>query len=351
MLNNPERTGAMPLELELYPAIGFRHPKHGSWRLNLQGRIFRHSRISLGKRLLLKALQHELRKSGESATSDLFMSRVDGFLVSPEAGARLFVEIGGIGFRLRRRSKTSGLIFGKLDLPENFFRKSGLQDLAHGSFVDVTCRVINHESVETTGQVLLAHPRGVSVISDIDDTIKHTVVTNRKEMLAQTFLRPFEPVDGIAEVYREWSQNGALFHYVSSSPWQIYSPLHGFLQQSGFPNGSMHLRWFRLRDEMFKRWSMLRRKSKGRLISSLIRRMPDRKYVLVGDSGERDPEIYAKVAQRHGARVSTILIRDLDEHPMDPTRIRRVQSRIGMTPLVLFREAKEIREVLDEIQA
>ena len=350
MLTNQERTGAMPLELELYPAIGFRHPKHGSWRLNLQGRIFRHSRISLGKRLLLKALQHELRKRGESATTDLFMSRVDGFLVSPEAGAKLFVEIGGVGFRLRRRSKTSGLIFGKLDLPENFFRKSGMKETSEGAMVQVTCRVINHDSVETTGRVLLAQPQGISVISDIDDTIKHTMVTNRREMLAQTFLRPFEPVDGISEIYRYWGEKGALFHYVSSSPWQIYSPLHHFLEHSGFPDGSMHLRWFRLRDEMFKRWSMLRRKSKGRLISSLIRRMPERRYVLVGDSGERDPEIYAKVAQRHGARVSTILIRDLDEHPMDPTRIRRVQSRIGMTPLVLFRDAKEIRDVLDGIQ-
>ncbi len=82
----------------------------------------------------------------------------------------------------------------------------------------------------------------------------------------------------MVELYQQWADQGVLFHYVSSSPWQIYEPLHRFLNDFGFPGGSMHLKWFRLRDEIFKRWRFFRRKSKAGVIEALIKRMPQRKF-------------------------------------------------------------------------
>jgi phosphatidate phosphatase APP1 len=79
---------------------------------------------------------------------------------------------------------------------------------------------------------------GLSVISDIDDTVKVTNVANRRELLANTLFREFRAVTGMPEIYREWEAHGAAFHYVSASPWQLASCLERFLGESGIPGGS-----------------------------------------------------------------------------------------------------------------
>jgi len=71
------------------------------------------------------------------------------------------------------------------------------------------------------GRVLLIDRTGLSVISDIDDTIKISEVADRKALLRNTFLRGFEAVAGMPKLYRSWAKAGARFHYVSASPWQL----------------------------------------------------------------------------------------------------------------------------------
>ena len=143
-----------------------------------------------------------------------------------------------------------------------------------------------------------------------------------------------------------WAEQGALFHYVSSSPWQIYDAVNQFLIDERFPLGSMHLKWFRLRDEIFKRWQILRRKSKGGVIRSLIRRLPERSFVLVGDSGERDPEIYAKLASKHPSQITRICIRQIDANPLDTARLNKIYRRYGMTvPIQVFTTAVQLGDL------
>src|SRR6185295_2069331 len=110
-----------------------------------------------------------------------------------------------------------------------------------------------------TGQAYLLPPTGESVISDIDDTLKHSQVACKKTLLANTFLRPYETIPGMAGVFRDWWAEGAAFHYVSSSPWQLYEHLAAHLADEGFPTGSFHLRHFRLRDHLLRRILLLRR--------------------------------------------------------------------------------------------
>ncbi|GAB5368940.1 hypothetical protein AAMO2058_001362500, partial [Amorphochlora amoebiformis] len=68
--------------------------------------------------------------------------------------------------------------------------------------------------------VYFVPPQGVSVISDIDDTIKVTQVRRRNQMFKNTFLKEFEPVSGMSSLYQYMANKGAAFHYVSNSPWQ-----------------------------------------------------------------------------------------------------------------------------------
>jgi phosphatidate phosphatase APP1 len=250
---------------------------------------------------------------------------------------------------LRRRSRRSGLFLGKLDIPLSLIDSwRSKQGLGPDDPVPFQAHVVG-EPQTAQGQLYLARHQGLSIISDIDDTIKLTRVCSRRDMLAHTFMLPFTSVDGMSEVYRYWASFNTMFHYVSSSPWQIYEHLHEFLGAENFPAGSMHLRWFRLRDEMFKRWRVMRRKSKGGMISDMIKRMPGRRFILVGDSGERDPEIYAKVAHRFRERISAVVIRDLVENPIEPERLRKIQKRTGPIPLILFRNSSEIRDLVAEM--
>ncbi len=72
----------------------------------------------------------------------------------------------------------------------------------------------------------------ISIISDIDDTIKITNVTSAMAMIRNTF-SPFSAVPKMAELYKRWSPK-AKFHYVSSSPFQLYSQLEKFIKAEGW---------------------------------------------------------------------------------------------------------------------
>jgi phosphatidate phosphatase APP1 len=75
------------------------------------------------------------------------------------------------------------------------------------------------------GEALIVPPQGVSIISDIDDTIKRTQVRDRREMLLNTFARRFEAAPGMAAYYRALAQApDTRFHYLSASPIQLYPP-------------------------------------------------------------------------------------------------------------------------------
>jgi phosphatidate phosphatase APP1 len=196
-----------------------------------------------------------------------------------------------------------------------------------------------------SGQAWLLPPRGLSIISDIDDTLKHSYVACKRTLLANTFLRPFETIPGMAGVFQQWSQSNAAFHYVSSSPWQLYPHLAEHLAAQGFPAGSFHLRAFRLRDHLLRRVLMLRRSGKASVIRALFKTFPERQFLLVGDSGEADPEIYGAMGRRFPDQVAGILIRRLPGRLDTTPRYARAFRGVRTGAVRLFHEAAELAEV------
>lgn len=86
---------------------------------------------------------------------------------------------------------------------------------------------------------------GVSLISDIDDTIKHTGVTgDKKAMIKNVFVKDLDglSIPGVVEWYNKLSGLGVQTHYVSNSPWQLYPVIKEYLHMHGFPRGSIHLK-------------------------------------------------------------------------------------------------------------
>jgi phosphatidate phosphatase APP1 len=182
----------------------------------------------------------------------------------------------------------------------------------------------------------------VSVVSDIDDTIKVTNVHSRRMLLESTFLREFESIAGMSTLYRGWAEQGAAFHYVSSSPWQLYTPLAEMCDAGAFPWGSFHLRSFRLRDHMLRRLLLIRRKGKAKVIHALLEKFPRRRFILVGDSGEADADMYGRLARKCPGQVAAIYIRLLNERPLDDECAAKAFRGLPETSVRTFRSPDEL---------
>ncbi|WP_198088471.1 App1 family protein [Variovorax sp. E3] len=181
------------------------------------------------------------------------------------------------------------------------------------------------------GQALVVPAEGVSVISDIDDTIKHTQVRERREMLLNTFARRFEAAPRMAAWYRALAKApDTRFHYLSASPIQLYPPLSDFIRSADFPAGSMHLResttWRTLIPDAADS-----RAHKLGVINRLLTEFAQRRFVLVGDSGEADPELYAQTFHAHPRRIDSIVIRDVTGEGRTAARYR--ETFAGIDPV------------------
>ena len=293
-----------------FPAIG-RQVDDDQWRVEVEGVIYQRREITLRKRMLLRVLHRIMNAEQGSFTSPLFKSRVEAFVAGTEPGHRPEFRLLAGEYRPTRPTLRNGRFTGAVTLDLN----STVQDRtssAGASQCELQVRLGSNNQAESNTSAFLIPSQGVSLISDIDDTIKLTNVRQRREMLINTFLRPFEVIEGMSDSYRRLADEGVVFHYVSSSPWQLFEPLSRLLVDHEFPAGSIHLRNFRLRDHMLRRVFLLHRRGKGGVIRNLLRMFPNRKFLLVGDSGERDPKIYAGLCRQFPGQVLGILIRVLD---------------------------------------
>ena len=171
------------------------------------------------------------------------------------------------------------------------------------------------EAMLCSGRVQVLEPEGISVISDIDDTVKHTQILRGKiHVLLNTFFEEAKPVEGMAELYQKWYKADArnAFHFVSNSPWQTLPMLQSFFRRFSFPPGSVHLKLFDWRDKKYRK-TLTQLPWVGKLAAckEIFADFPHRKFILVGDSGEMDMELYMMLYREFPEQVSRILIRDV----------------------------------------
>jgi phosphatidate phosphatase APP1 len=331
--------------VSLFPSLGYLDPSGRHWHVQVHGEVFARGRIGLGKRLLLKMLQRAMKAPDAAFETELFRQRIARFLASDCPGRRIAVRLGDDVHVLARRSRRNGHFFGSLRLPVE--DAGPIEPGECGTAGSLTFAVHRPSALgpPPCGRVFLVPPEGVSVISDIDDTLKHSYVACKRTLLANTFLRQFEPIAGMADLFRQWAASGAAFHYVSSSPWQLYSHLATHLAEEGFPDGSYHLRAFRLRDHLIRRILMLRRSGKSAAIRAILQTFPRRRFLLVGDSGEIDPEIYGAMARKFPQQVAGIYIRQLGDRRDTPARYQRALRGVRPGAVRFFREASDLADV------
>lgn len=336
-----------PAELALFPTAGCWTDPHRV-RITIAGIARRQYAPTISKRLLIKMLGSVMGVDPEELANPLFMERVLPFVSDGASREPIVCELAGQKFCLKRTTKSNGFFNQTLQLTLPAATCQLAQETAQPWQIPV--RIARPQiGAEYLGHVYVYRPQGVSIVSDIDDTIKESDIGDRQSMLVNTFLREFRAVPQIADVYREWALKGADFHYVSSSPWQLLAPLNLWLQQEQFPLGSVHLRPFRLRNHMLQRMVRIRRTQKARVIRSLIRSLPARKFLLIGDSGERDLQIYGKLARKFPQRVSAVLIRNLSHQPVDAKLLAKLEKRCPQVKWQVFETVEQLRTLAQDI--
>lgn len=298
-------------EARIFPAIARRDGER--WRLRVHAWVYEPEERSAGRLAAIEGLRKALGLPDEAMESDIFRARARAFLVDNESGKTLIVRIGAEEHAL---TATGSNGHSETDLELD---AAGLRpDAAGWVAIDVVPR--EGDPRRLGGAALLLADTGTSVISDLDDTIKISEVRDKQALLTRTFLREFEAVPGMAEVYRRWADTGAAFHYVSASPWQLFDVIGSFVQAADFPAGSMHLKSFRWKDSSFFSLFEDPQAYKRPILRDLIGRSPGRRFVLVGDSGELDPEAYGATYREFPDQVTAIFIRDVSGEARDAPR-------------------------------
>ena len=208
------------------------------------------------------------------------------------------------------------------------------------------------EPVTDRAEILLATPQSRRVVvSDIDDTVIFTGVSNKLKMLWRLFAHEAEdrvPFPGITALYRGLHQGPGgeernPMIYVSRSPWAIYPTLEEFFQEQEIPIGPV----LQLRDWGITLRHPYPRRAKGHkreMLDKVLQAYEGLPLVLIGDSGQRDPELYATLARECPERVAAVYIRDLGlsrRRSRELDVLRREMSEIGV-PFVAAADSEHL---------
>lgn len=158
---------------------------------------------------------------------------------------------------------------------------------------------------------VFAVPEGWLVISDIDDTLKHTQTGEPGGILRTTFAEEPRPIMGMPRLYELVDKMLVpTWFYVSASPYNLYPFLRAFLR-THYRQGTVVLRdysWMDL-DGLIKSFTEHTFDYKVDRIKKIHRWLPRRRVLCIGDSTQSDPEAYAELYRRYPGWIEAIFIR------------------------------------------
>jgi phosphatidate phosphatase APP1 len=308
-------------QILFFPAIAQLSPDGNTWTAEIRGCVFENEERRYTLALLLKTLDWKGVQLTPEEQSRL-QQRARLFMVDNQRGKNITADINGKRTTFPRTG-ADGVFRGSVTFPAQ-----GLPN-QDGASVRIRALLATGDSRSFGGTIYLLQPTGTLVVSDIDDTIKLTGIGNTRDVLRSTLIDEFRPTPGTPALFQSVSRQGAAFIYLSASPWQLYPPLSEFLKDAGFPQGAFVLKDFRVKDKTRSNLHQSPWDYKIPRLEYLMKQYPQRKFVLVGDAGEQDPEIYAECARLHPGRVVRVLIRD-PKGQLSPARKERVAR--GLPP-------------------
>ncbi len=307
------------------------------WQVSLHGWIFESEQDSLWRNGAMTLLEEKLELKPQGDEAENLQRRGWPFLVDNEGGKTISLRLAGSQFTLPP-SQANGHIYAQFTVMT--------PEAADGNTTTwLTYHTVMPEgdTRQFTGQVQLVSTKGLSVISDIDDTIKLSNVLDKQALMENTFLREFQAIPGMAALYQKWEDQGAVFHYLTGSPWQLYPALHEFIIDHDFPRGSFTMRHFRLKDGSLLGFIGSSYDYKVSSIETLIQHYPQRDFILVGDSGEKDPEVYGEIARRYPQQIRAIYIHNVDSSDSTSERYKKAFASIAKSRWQLFDNTDELK--------
>lgn len=190
----------------------------------------------------------------------------------------------------------------------------------------------------------------VRVISDIDDTIRKTnVIMGLKSVFRQVFVLPHHEVTvpGVADWYHSLLNAGiGGLHYVSNAPIELWRPIREYLEHAGMPHGHLHLKSYNselegatsntfdtmpttgggastqagrsansnsasAKTSLLSSWLQPASARKRAALTSILDDFPESQFILIGDSGELDLELYSELAKERPRQIRALYIRDV----------------------------------------
>lgn len=197
------------------------------------------------------------------------------------------------------------------------------------------------------GEVFVASPTAtVAVVCDVDDTAWITGLTQPLRAGWRTFMNSSvgrEPVPGMSDLLQRVlaGTHHAPVVYLSNGPWNLARKVTRFLAAHGFPPGALLMTDWGLSPD---RWFRDGRAHKSSSLLRLAEDLPGVRFVLVGDDGEHDPEIYEAFARAHPQRVLAIALRQVRPEPTEPPR-----GQVGTVPVLRGQDGHAILPMLDAV--
>lgn len=313
----------------------------GNTQVRVHAWVYERERRPGARTLFAKYLGLEL-EAMSAAERVTFSERAALFLVDVQKNKKLTLEASDGSTTRLAKTDSYGAVNQLVTLP------IGKRDSLWENYS------VQGPRVRFSGRALRVPNQGISIVSDIDDTIRATNVLNRREMLMNTFVRPLKAVPGMASLYQNAAALPAVrIHYVSNAPYALYPLVQQFLHGAQFPEGSMHLRAVSIKSNLWHKLLRLEHANthKTDAIESLLSDFPERTFVLIGDTGEQDPEIYGAIARKYPERVRMILLRDVTGDARNGARFLSEMRDVPAAKWMLFTEAKTLNLRLANISS
>ncbi len=220
------------------------------------------------------------------------------FLAAPVAGARVEVRVGSAVHRL---------VTDRGGYLDHVIRA----DLEPGWHV---IELRSQDGATTTAPVQVVDPSvRTGIVSDVDDTVVVTRLPRPMIAAWNALVRhenAREAVPGMPELFARLLQDEPRLPvlYLSTGAWNAAPAVGRFLHRHRYPPGTLLMTdW----GPTNTGWFRSGRRHKVAQLHRLFTEFPDIRWVLVGDDGQHDPEIYAGAARHFPSHVRAILLRQL----------------------------------------
>jgi phosphatidate phosphatase APP1 len=170
----------------------------------------------------------------------------------------------------------------------------------------------------------------VIVVSDIDDTLLHSHISNKLlkfRTLMFTTMEKRKAVDSMMKLIRDLHGMGAASFYLSNSEQNLYPLIYRFLLHNGFPPGPLFLKQMRKARDVFRKLRLEEREAhKMKMLQVILTFFPDRKYFLLGDNTQLDLNIYLKIANQYPNNIRYVIIRKVLGRAHDESFIKETEA-------------------------